>query len=142
MPNPPPDAARVLIGTPESLLAACRADMKRAKEGIAALYGMTMPRDPQAAIEAYDAAMGALADAAARASVCRNAHPDEKMRDAADTCEQEVDALATELSLDRGVHETLAAVAADGLDGTDAATTYYVHKTLREIGRASCRERV
>jgi thimet oligopeptidase len=55
------------------------------------------------------------------------------MRDAADQCEQEVDALATELSLDRGVYDTLAAI---DLDGADAATHYYVHKTLRDLRRA------
>ena len=68
MPLPPPDAARVLTGTPESLLAACRADMQRAKQGIALLYGMTAPRAADAALQAYDEAMGALGDAAARAS--------------------------------------------------------------------------
>ena len=98
------------------------------------LYGMTMPRDPQAALEAYDEAMGALGDAAARASVCRNAHPDAKMRDAADHCEQEVDALATELSLDRGVYDTLAAIDLDGADARHAS--YYVQKTLRDLRRA------
>jgi Zn-dependent oligopeptidase len=130
---PPPDAARVLVGTPDQLIAACRADMQRAKQGIALLYGMTAPRDPAAALQAYDEAMGALGDAAARASVCRNAHPDHKMRDAADQCEQEVDALATELSLDRGVYDTLAAI---DVDGADAATKYYVQKTLRDLRRA------
>jgi thimet oligopeptidase len=84
-------------------------------------------------LQAYDEAMGALGDAAARASVCRNAHPDAKMRDAADQCEQEVDALATELSLDRGVYDTLAAI---DIDGADAATKYYVQKTLRDLRRA------
>jgi thimet oligopeptidase len=133
---PPPDAARVLSGTPESLLAACRADMQRAKQGIALLDGMTAPRDPQAALQVYDEAMGALGDAAARASVCRNAHPDPKMRDAADQCEQEVDKLATELSLDRGVYEVLAALTFDGVDSADPATKYYVQKTLRDLRRA------
>lgn len=133
MPASAPDAARVLVGTPESLLAACRADMQRARQGIALLYGMTAPRDTSAALQAYDEAMGALGDAAARASVCRNAHPDPKMRDAADQCEQEVDALATELSLDRSVYDALAAVE---LDGADGATRYYVQKTLRDLRRA------
>jgi thimet oligopeptidase len=55
------------------------------------------------------------------------------MRDAADTCEQEVDALATELSLDRSVYDALAAI---DVDGADAATKYYVHKTLRDLRRA------
>jgi thimet oligopeptidase len=94
---------------------------------------MTMPRDPQVALRSYDEAMGALGDAAARASVCRNAHPDPKMRDAADQCEQEVDALATELSLDRGVYDALASLE---VDGVDAATRYYVTKTLRDLRRA------
>lgn len=133
MPMPPPDAARLLTGTPESLLAACRADMDRAKKSVAALQALTTPRDRAAALEAYDEAMGALADAAARASVCRNAHPDEKMRDAADQCEQEVDALSTELSLDRGIYEALSAI---DVDGADAATKYYLQKTLRDLRRA------
>ena len=130
---PPPDAARILTGKPEALLAACRADMQRARQGIAQLYGMTAPREPSAALQAYDEAMGALGDAAARASVCRNAHPDPKMRDAADQCEQEVDALATELSLDRGIYDTLSAI---DVDGADSATRYYVRKTLRDLRRA------
>lgn len=107
--------------------------MLRARQGIATLYGMTMPRDPLAALQAYDEAMGALGDAAARASVCRNSHPDEKMRDAADQCEQEVDALATELSLDRGIYDALAAV---DLGDQEPATRYYVEKTLRDLRRA------
>jgi Zn-dependent oligopeptidase len=131
--TPRPDAARILTGTPEALIDACRADMQRARQNIAVLYGMTAPRDPQAALQAYDEAMGALGDAAARASVCRNAHPDTKMRDAADQCEQEVDALATELSLDRGVYDTLAAI---DIEHADAATKYYVQKTLRDLRRA------
>jgi thimet oligopeptidase len=130
---PKPEAARILVGTPESLIAACRDDMQRAREDIATMSGMTTPRAPQAVLEAYDDAMGALSDAAARASVCRNAHPDPKMRDAADQCEQEVDALATELSLDRGIYETLAAIDAERLD---PATRYYVTKTLRDLRRA------
>jgi thimet oligopeptidase len=130
---PKPEAARLLVGTPESLIAACREDMQRAREDIASMYGMTTPRSAPAVLEAYDDAMGALGDAAARASVCRNAHPDEKMRDAADQCEQEVDALATELSLDRGIYETLAAIDIERLDG---ATRYYVTKTLRDLRRS------
>jgi thimet oligopeptidase len=133
MPPSRPDAARVLVQTPDKLLAACRADMQRAQQGIAILDGMTAPRAYDAALQAYDEAMGALGDAAARASVCRNAHPDPKMRDAADQCEQEVDALATQLSLDRSVYEALAAI---DIDRADDATKYYVQKTLRDLRRA------
>src|SRR5690242_8914236 len=112
-----PNGAQTLTTTPDEFLAACRADMARARVEVARLKDLPAPRETLAALGAYDAAMSALGDAAARASVCRNAHPDEKMRDAAETCEQEIDGLATELSLDRGVYDALAALSLDGVDG-------------------------
>jgi thimet oligopeptidase len=132
---PPPDAARVLVSSPETLLETCRADMARARERIADLHRVAAGKaaDTFAALTAYDDAMAALGDAAARASVCRNAHPEQAMRDAADQCEQEVDALATELSLDRKIYDALAALA---IDGADAATKYLHHKSLRDLRRS------
>jgi thimet oligopeptidase len=55
------------------------------------------------------------------------------MRDAAEVCEQEVDALSTELSLDRGLHDALAAL---DVSGEDAATRHLVAKSLRDFRRA------
>ena len=130
---PPPDAARVLTTTPEALLDACRADMARAKERVAELHALAAGHDPLGALQAYDDAMAALGDAAARASVCRNAHPAQPMRDAADQCEQEVDALATELSLDRRIYDALALIDPANSDG---ATRYLLHKSLRDLRRA------
>jgi thimet oligopeptidase len=130
---PPPDAARVLITSPEELLAACRADMERARGCVAALYARAGGGDALATLQAYDDAQAALSDAAARASVCRNAHPAQPMRDAADQCEQEVDALATELSLDRRIYDALAPL--ELTDG-DAATRFLLRKSLRDLRRA------
>jgi thimet oligopeptidase len=130
---PPPDAARVLTATPEELLAACRADMERARARIAALHDLSGGADRLAVLQAYDDAQAALSDAAARASVCRNAHPAQAMRDVADQCEQEVDALATELSLDRRIYDALAPLDREGLDG---ATRYLLDKSLRDLRRA------
>jgi thimet oligopeptidase len=130
---PPPDAAHVLTTSPEELLAACRADMERARARVAELYVRAGGTDALATLQAYDDAQAALSDAAARASVCRNAHPAQPMRDAADQCEQEVDALATELSLDRRIYDALAPLElADG----DAATRFLLHKSLRDLRRA------
>ncbi len=55
----------------------------------------------------YDDVLLLLGDAAALASVCRNGHPELAMRDAAERCEQEIDAVSTEVTLDRGVYEAL-----------------------------------
>ena len=127
------DAARLLTGTPDAFLAASRADMDRARAEIARLKRMAEPREQLAALRAYDAATGALDDAAARASVCRNAHPDARMRETGDTCEQELEALKTELSLDRAVYDALSALDVSGLDG---ATRHFVTRVLRNFRRA------
>jgi thimet oligopeptidase len=126
------DASRQLTGTPEDFTAGCRRDMQRARAeaGRAKASGAA---DPGATLRAFDAAFSALGDAAARASLARNVHPDPALRDAAEGAEQEVDALSTELSLDRGLYEALAAL---DPSGEDAATRYLVAKSLRDFRRA------
>lgn len=133
MPDAPtPHASRELTGTPAAFTAGCRRDMDRARaeadraRRLGAVGGL-------ATLEAFDAAFAALGEAAARASLARNVHPDAALRDAAEVAEQEVDALSTELSLDRGLYDALA-----GLDvsGEDGATRYLVAKSLRDFRRA------
>src|SRR5512138_1031131 len=104
----PPDPALALVGTPESFTHGCHDDVARARaeaERLAAMRSSTLDRE--AALRAYDATFGALADAAARASLARNVHPDPRLREAAEACEQEVEAAATELSLDPRLSEAL-----------------------------------
>jgi thimet oligopeptidase len=126
-----PDASRHLCGTPDELTRGCRDDMARARaEANRAKAG---GGDPGGTLRAFDAAFAALGDAAARASLARNVHPDPAMRDAAERCEQEVDALSTELSLDRGLYDALAALDVSGEDG---ATRYLHEKSLRDFRRA------
>jgi thimet oligopeptidase len=122
-----------LAASPDEFAGQAHAAIERARAEIARLKAMPQPRDSAAALAAYDLAVGALADAAARASVCRNAHPDLAMRDAADRVEQEIDAVMTELSLDRGVYDALAALDPARFDG---ATKHYLTKTLRDLRRA------
>ncbi len=124
-----PDASRELCGTPDDLSRGCRRDMDRARaEALRAKGG-----DPRETLRAFDAAFGALAEAASRSSLARNVHPDPAMRSAAEACEQEVDALSTELSLDRGLYDALASLDVSGEDG---ATRYLVEKSLRDFRRA------
>jgi len=132
MDAPPPDAARSLCADPGRFTASCREDMARARAeaGRARSLGA---RGGVATVEAYDAAFAALAGAAARSSLARNVHPDAALRDAAELAEQEVDALSTELSLDRGLYEALAGV---DVSGEDEATRYLVEKGLKDFRRA------
>jgi thimet oligopeptidase len=132
-PLPPPDAARALTGTADELTRGCRADVARAREEAERLAAMVPPRDRAAALAAYDALFGVLGDAAARVSLARNVHPDPALRAAAELAEQEVDAAATELSLDPRLYAAL-----QGLDpaGLDPAAAHLLEKALRDFRRA------
>ena len=123
----------LLTGSSDDLVAANRRDLEIARGEVARLKTMTAPRSAAEALGAYDRAVAALADASARASVARNAHPSAAMRDAAEVCEQEVDALSTEMSLDRGIYEPVRDL---DVSGEDAGTRFYVWRVLRDFCRA------
>ncbi|HET9554880.1 MAG TPA: M3 family metallopeptidase [Anaeromyxobacteraceae bacterium] len=129
---PPPDAARSLTGTPDDFARGCRADLDAARAGAAALKALPAPRDRDATLALFDRTFSALAEAGARASLARNVHPDPAFREAAEQAEQEVAALATALSLDRGLYDVLAS-----LDpaGADPVTAYLLTKSLRDFRR-------
>ena len=59
-PAPAPHGAQTLTATPDAFLAACRADMQRARGEIARLKALPAPRDTFAALSAYDGAMSPL----------------------------------------------------------------------------------
>jgi thimet oligopeptidase len=132
---PPPDAARALTLGPEALLAGCRADIERARAAAAELRRApaTAPRPLLPTLAAFDAVFSPLAEAGSRASLARSVHPDPPVRQAAEQAEQEVAALATELSLDRALYEVLAS-----LDpaGGDEESRYFLEKSLRDFRRA------
>jgi len=126
-------AAELLVGKPEAFETANQKTLEHAEALVARLKSSPAPRETGATLAAFDDAMAALSDASSRASVARNAHPDAAMRDVAERCEQQVDALATRLSLDRGIYDALRE-----LDpaGEDPATRFYLHRTLRDFRRA------
>jgi len=126
-----PYASRELTKTPDEFTAGCRRDMERARaEAARARAGGP---DALATLRAFDAAFAVLGEAASRASLARNVHPDPALRDAAEAAEQEVDSLSTELSLDRALYDALAALDVSGQDG---ATRHLVAKSLRDFRRA------
>jgi thimet oligopeptidase len=125
-------ASRLITVAPDAFLAACRADIERARAA-AASFRTADTRDPLAALDRYDTAIGLLTDAASRASLARNVHPDEKMRNAASDCESDVDKAATEISLDRPTFDALNRLDVSRADGP---TRHYVARTLRDFRRA------
>lgn len=133
MPIPPPTAALGLTAGAEHLTAGCRADLARA-QALADALKAAGGRGPTAEVLArFDQAFSALSEAGSRASLARNVHPDVAVRDAAEACEQEVAALATRLSLDRGLYDVLAALDPAGLDAT---ARWFLEKSLRDFRRS------
>jgi thimet oligopeptidase len=132
-PLPPPRASEVLTGSPEAFSAACAADIEKARAQVATLKTLEARKDGRAVLTAYDEAMNALFAAANRASLTREVHPAEAMRNAARECEQQVDSVNVEISQDRGVYDGLASV---DLSQADGPTRYWMERTLLDFRRA------
>ena len=130
---PATTAASIMAGTPDQYASACHADMDRAKSQMAALKTMKAPREPLAALDAFDEAELSLGNALARSSLAREVEPTAEMRSAAEKCEQEADALNTDFSLDRGIYDALANLDRSKLD---AEAKFYLERTLRDFRRA------
>lgn len=86
-----------------------------------------------AALRTWDEAALQLGNVAAMGSLFGNVHPDEAVRTAAETAEQDVMRLLTELSLDRGLYEVFAGLDGSGLDEQAARL---LDKVRRDFTRA------
>ncbi len=121
-----------LTTTADDLTARCRSEIALARteaEQLAALSVAT----PAEVVSAYDALFSRLGEVTARTSLARSVHPDAAVRDTAERCEQEAEALATELSLDPRLYHLLRGIDASGLDGV---SRYLLEKALRDFRRA------
>jgi thimet oligopeptidase len=125
--------AALISGKVENFNAACKKDIDYAKAEIARLKGMKTPRNTQQALAALDNANLALNFASNRADTAQQVSPVEEMRNAAETCGQQVSAVATEISLDRGVYDAVIALDAKG---ADPETQYLIKQTLTDFRRA------
>jgi len=133
-PTPPaPEGSRPLSGSLETFTTSCSADLDTARARIAALKTLPSARENRSVLEAYDDAMAALGSAISRAGLAREVHPQAAFRDAARECEQRADALNVSIAQDRAVYDALRAV---DLQGEDAATRYWMERTLLEFRRA------
>ena len=130
---PAPGASSYLAGTAESFLASCRSDVDDGKKRIAAIKASQPPREAMSTLQAFDTALVVIIDAENRAGLAEQVHPSKPFRDAAQTCEQEVSRVLTDISLDKDMYKVLAS-----LDGSrlDSAGSYYLRTTLRDYHRA------
>lgn len=78
----------------------------------------------------YDEILIHLDTAGNQAGLMAIAHPDKSLREAAEKVTQKVSSFGTALSLNRGVYDALSAL---DLKATDAATRFYVERTLRDF---------
>ncbi len=87
----------------------------------------------EATLARYNRLLMAASTSNALAGLMSEVHPDEAIRDAARTCEQEVSRFYSDLALDREMYDVLAAV---DIARADAATRRFVEHTLRDYRRA------
>ena len=123
------EAAALLLEGPEKFAETSRRDLAAARARVADLKRAS----GLAVLVAYDDAAALLGDASARASVAKNGHPSKELREIAEQCEQEVEGLATELSLDPEIYRALFRL---DVSGEDEATRFYLTRILRDFRRA------
>ena len=128
-------ASRLLKVSAGEFILAGRADLEKAKATIArfknAARNVPSSQVPaETILDIFDSAIALLQNVGARCGLAHEVHPDEDLRVAAETCEQEASALSTEFSLDREIYDALQAV--DIANGADD-TRYFVEKNLRDF---------
>jgi thimet oligopeptidase len=106
------------------------ARLARARGLLAEVVGVTGRRTVANTLVPYDRLMRELDRAASATGLIQKVHPDTAIRQAADRSDRKVSALATEISLDRGVFD---AVRAMDLSGADSVTRQYVARILRDF---------
>jgi thimet oligopeptidase len=123
-------AASLLSGSREEFVRANAEDLSRARAAVARLKSLPPSLET---LGAWDETTASISDASARASLLRSVHPDPAMREAGERCEQEAEALSTELALDPEVYAPLSRVDAAS---EDEATRWYLFRLLRDFRRA------
>ena len=121
-----------VTSTPHTFREGCLRAQSEARRHIERLKAITRG-DPKAVLGLYDQATALLGDAAAQASVVRNAHPDPAMRDEAEKVEQDIEKQLTEMALDRDIYDVLAQLPAETFE---PATRHWLTRTLRDFRRA------
>ena len=106
------------------------ARLERAKQAVAKVLAVKGKRTVENTLRPYDDASLELDAAGAQASLIENVSPDSATRAAAEEVSRKVSAYASELSLNRGLFDAVAAI---DLTGADDETRFYVERELRDF---------
>jgi thimet oligopeptidase len=110
----------------------CAQQLDEARSSVDAFRGLSGAPAQQVA-SAWNDVHIALGNVFSVVSLVANVHPDEAVRDQAESVEQDANRMLTELNLDRGLYDVLAAAA---LDELDADARRFVEKSLLDFRRA------
>jgi len=102
----------------------------RAQAALDRLLAVKGTRTVANTLTLYDEILIQLDAASSQSGLMQVVHPDKALREAAEKVTQKVSSFYTALSLNRGVYDALASL---DLKGVDAATRYYVERTLRDF---------
>ena len=100
------------------------------RASIAELLAVTAPRTIENTLQPYDQACWHLRMAGSQSGVMFMVHPVASVRDAAQELQQTISAESVGLSLNRDVYQALASLEGAIIAGEDAATQYYLERTL------------
>ena len=126
--------ARLASGSAADVTAAADDAIATARAGLDAVRGADRAVHGDLAIlEMYDEAMATMSDVGALCSMIGKAHPDSDVRDASDTAYK---LLSTELAGVELDPEAYAVLSSLDVSAEDAATRYYLSRTLERFRRA------
>ena len=131
-----PDPAGMVAPVPTAdgeFLKDCHVQLSNAQAELAKLVAVQGPRTVDNTLEPFNELSRYAGNAGERAGLWHEVHPDPKVRDAARTCEQDIQKFTSALLLDRRVYDAIKAV---DISKADAETKRFAVLTLRDYKRA------
>lgn len=125
-------ASNLISGSPEELLANCRADLDWVRGQIEKFKATKKPA-AASALAKFDTAILRLSDILNRSGLAEQVLTSKEGREAAQKCTQEASQYFTDLQLDRGIFDVIASIDATTLT---PAAKHFQKTTLRDFRRA------
>ena len=132
-PDKPVEPTQPQDSPADALTGYCRQNLASAKDLLGRVLAVREARTADNTLVPYNHLMVHVNNAVSKAGLFSNVHPDETVRTAAQTCEQEVVAFSTDLSLNRELFEAFKTL---DISKADADTRRLVERTLRDFRRA------
>lgn len=129
-PKPAPEPVKPPPTPAETFGAQCKDSLASAQKQLAALVAAQPSRTIDNTLVPYDRLLVTLANAANKAGLFSNVHPDKAMQDAARECEASFSAFQSEMLLNRALFDAINGVK---LDGADDVTKRFSMQTLRDF---------